>query len=49
VEDPALTWSSSDPKVASVANGLVRGESQGTAIVSVAAGPKVLKATVIVN
>ena len=49
VEDPALTWTSSDPKVASVANGVVRGEGPGTATVSVAAGPRVLKATVIVN
>jgi uncharacterized protein YjdB len=49
IEDPALTWSSTDPKVASVSNGVVRGESPGTATVSVAAGPRVLKATVIVN
>jgi uncharacterized protein YjdB len=49
VEDPALTWTSSDPKVASVSNGVVRGEGPGTATVSVAAGPRVLKATVIVN
>jgi uncharacterized protein YjdB len=49
IEDPALTWSSTDPKVASVSNGVVRGESPGTATVSVAAGPRVLRATVIVN
>lgn len=49
IEDPALTWSSSDPKVASVSSGIVRGESPGTATVSVAVGPRVLKATVIVN
>jgi uncharacterized protein YjdB len=49
IEDPALTWSSTDPKVASVSNGVVRGESPGTATVSVAAGSRVLKATVIVN
>lgn len=49
IEDPALTWSSSDPKVASVSNGVVRGEGPGTATVSVAVGPRVLKATVIVN
>ncbi len=49
IEDPALTWTSSDPKVASVSNGLVRGEGPGTATLSVAVGPRVLKATVIVN
>jgi len=49
IEDPALTWSSTDPKVASVSNGVVRGEGPGTATVSVAAGPRVLRATVIVN
>ncbi len=49
IEDPALAWSSSDPKVASVTGGLVKGESLGTATVSVATGGKTLSATVLVN
>jgi len=49
VEDPALAWSTSDPKVASVLNGVVKAESQGTATISVAAGSRTLHATVLVN
>jgi uncharacterized protein YjdB len=49
IQDPALAWNSSDPKVASVAGGLVKAESVGTAVISVAAGSKALKATVLVN
>jgi len=49
IEDPALAWSTSDPKVATVVNGLVKAESVGTAVVSVAAGAKTLRATVLVN
>lgn len=49
IEDPALAWTSSDPKVASVVNGVVKAEAPGTATVTVAAGARSLRATVLVN
>lgn len=49
IEDPALVWISSDPKVASVVNGVVKAEGAGTAIINVAAGARRLRATVLVN
>ncbi|MFI5182542.1 MAG: Ig-like domain-containing protein [Thermoanaerobaculia bacterium] len=49
VEDPALVWTTSDPKVASVMNGLVRAEGPGTATITVAAGTRSRSATVLVN
>lgn len=49
IEDPALVWSSSDPKVASVTAGIVKAEGPGTATISVAAGARSLRATVLVN
>ena len=49
LEDPALVWTTSDPKVASVTNGLVRAEGPGTATVTVAIGARRHAATVLVN
>ena len=49
IEDPALVWTTSDPKVASVLNGVVKAEGPGTATVTVAAGARSLRATVLVN
>lgn len=49
IENPALVWSSSDPKVASVSGGVVKAESPGTAVISVAAGARSLRAAVLVN
>ncbi len=49
VEEPALVWTTSDPKVASVANGVVRAEGPGTATITVAAGARRHAATVLVN
>jgi uncharacterized protein YjdB len=49
IEDPALVWSSSDPKVASVGGGIVRAEAPGTATISVSAGARSQSATVLVN
>lgn len=49
IEEPALAWTTSDPKVASVSNGLVRAEGPGTATITVAAGARSHTATVLVN
>ncbi len=49
IEDPALVWSSSDPKVASVSGGLVKAEGAGTATINVTAGARSLSASVLVN
>ena len=49
IEDPALIWTSSDPKVASVQSGVVKAESPGTATITVAAGARVHRASVLVN
>jgi len=49
IEDPALAWASSDPKVASVLNGVVKAEGPGTATITVGAGARSLRATVLVN
>lgn len=49
IEDPALVWTSSDPKVASVQNGVVKAESPGTATITVAAGARIHRASVLVN
>ncbi len=49
VEDPALVWSSSNPKVASVSGGLVKAEGEGTATINVTAGARSLAASVLVN
>jgi len=49
IEDPALVWTSSDPKVASVLYGTVKAEGPGTATITVAAGARSHRATVLVN
>jgi uncharacterized protein YjdB len=49
VEDAALSWTSSDPKTASVSNGAVTGLARGTAVISVATSARTLTATAIVN
>jgi uncharacterized protein YjdB len=49
LEDAALVWTTSDPKVASITNGLVRAEGPGTAMITVAIGPRSHSATVLVN
>jgi uncharacterized protein YjdB len=49
IENPALVWTSSDPKVASVSGGVVKAESPGTAVISVTAGERSLRATVLVS
>ena len=49
IEDPALVWTSSDPKVASVLNGVVKAEGPGTATITVGAGVRSHRATVLVN
>lgn len=49
VEEPALVWITSDPKVASVVNGLVHAEGPGTATIIVVAGARRHTATVLVN
>ena len=49
VEDAALTWTSSDPKTATVSSGAVTGVSRGTALISVATSSRTLSATAIVN
>lgn len=49
IEEAALVWTTSDPSVASVVNGLVRAEGPGTATITVAAGARSRTATVLVN
>ncbi len=49
LEDPALVWTTSDPKVASVTNGLVRAEGPGTATITVTIGSRSRSASVLVN
>ncbi|HMA29726.1 MAG TPA: Ig-like domain-containing protein [Thermoanaerobaculia bacterium] len=49
IEDAALSWTSSDPKTATVSNGAVRGVARGTARVSVATSTQTLGADVLVN
>ena len=49
IEDAALAWTSSEPKVASVSNGAVTGLARGTAVISVATSTRTLTATAIVN
>ncbi len=49
VEEPALVWTTSDPKVAAVTNGAVHAEGPGTATITVAAGTRSHSATVLVN
>ena len=49
IEDAALAWTSSEPKVASVSNGAVLGLARGTAVISVATSTRTLTATAIVN
>lgn len=49
VEDAALSWTSSDPKTATVSNGAVTGVARGTAVISVATSSRMLTATAIVN
>lgn len=49
IEDAALAWTSSEPKVASVSNGAVVGLARGTAVITVATSSRTLTATAIVN
>ena len=49
VEDAALAWTSSEPKIATVANGAVVGLARGTAVITVATSSRTLTATAIVN
>jgi len=49
IEEAVLVWTTSDPQVASVANGLVHAAGPGTATISVAAGVRSRTATVLVN
>jgi uncharacterized protein YjdB len=49
IEDAALAWTSSEPKVASVSNGAVTGLARGTAVITVATSSRTLTATAIVN
>ena len=49
IEDAALAWTSSEPKVAAVSNGAVSGLARGTAVISVATSTRTLTATAIVN
>ena len=47
--DPSVTWSSSDPAVASVAEGHVEALQAGTAVIKASAGGKEASCTVTVN
>ena len=49
IDDPALLWSSSDPRTAVCSNGIVQAVAKGTATISAAVGSKVLTASVLVN
>jgi len=49
IEDAALAWTSSEPKIASVSNGAVIGLARGTAVITVATSSRALTATAIVN
>jgi uncharacterized protein YjdB len=49
VEDAALSWTSSDPKTATVSNGAVTGVARGSAVITVATSSRTLTATAIVN
>jgi uncharacterized protein YjdB len=49
IEDAALAWTSSEPKIASVSNGAVVGLARGTAVITVATSSRTLTATAIVN
>ncbi len=48
VEDVAVVWSSSDPKTAVCANGMVKAISQGTATVRALCGPRSAEVSVLV-
>ena len=49
IDDPALAWTTSDPKTATVSNGAVTGVARGTAKISVATATRTLSADVLVN
>ena len=49
IEDAALAWTTSDPKVAVVSGGLVAATGRGTATVAVSAASRTLQATILVN
>lgn len=49
IEDAALSWTSSDPRTATVSNGAVTGVARGTARISVATSAQTLMADVLVN
>jgi uncharacterized protein YjdB len=49
IEDAALAWTSSEPKIAAVSNGAVVGLARGTAVITVATSSRTLTATAIVN
>jgi hypothetical protein len=49
LEDVALSWTTSDPKTATVSYGAVTGVSRGTARISVATSAKTISADVVVN
>lgn len=49
IEDPALSWTSSDPKTATVNNGAVTGVARGAARISVSTSLRTLGADVLVN
>ena len=47
--DKTVTWSSSNPNVASVSNGIVTGHKEGTAVITAEAGSKSATCTVTVS
>jgi hypothetical protein len=49
IEDPALLWSTSDPKTAVCSNGIIQAVGKGSATISAAVGNRVLSASVLVN
>ena len=49
IDDPALSWTSSDPRTATVSNGAVTGVARGTARISVSTSLRTLGADVLVN
>jgi uncharacterized protein YjdB len=49
IEDAALSWTTSDPKTATVTNGAVTGVARGAARITVATSTKTLGADVLVN
>jgi uncharacterized protein YjdB len=49
IEDAALSWTSSDPRTATVSNGAVTGVARGTTVISAATSSQTLTAEAIVN